>query len=139
MENKVETQVKTWQLVGCYEIQEGDGDYSWGMYVEEGKRGKDPKPMSVFMGRAWIQEDTLIMTSWKVADYAPDELQTPEAVPEHLKSLPKWDKTKYFVKLADFGMSGLMVCKTGGEAPAEVADVIMPLLGFEKVGVGAAG
>jgi hypothetical protein len=40
---------------------------------------------------------------------------------EYLKTLPQWDKTRYFSKITDLGSRGLMDCKTG--------DVIDP--GFE--------
>jgi len=135
MENGVETEVKSWNLHG-YEIQEGHGGYLWRTYVwQEPREGGHPfKPfMECFMGRTWIEEDTLIMSPWKVGDDAPEQLQSHEAVSKHLASLPAWDKTKYYVKICDIGMSGLMDCRTNEPTPDEIADVIMPKLGFKKV------
>ena len=38
-------------------------------------------------------------------------------VKEYIESLPKWDKTKYFVKWADDGSSPLCYCETGDPVP----------------------
>ena len=120
-----------WKLAG-YEIQQGeDGKYYWGTYLKEGT-DNDDKPWSCFTGRTWLEEDTLIMSPWKVANHAPDELQTEEEIDKHFESLPLWDRTQYYVKLADIGMSGLMVCSTNEPASDSVADFIMPKLGFVK-------
>ena len=119
-----------WNLHGY--VLEGDGSSGWLNFVWWGDcEGRDG--MEVFWGRTWIEHDTIIMGPWKVGDNPRDgEPQTPKELDSYMKSLPRWDKTRYYVKLADIGMSGLMDCQTGEPAPDEVAERIMPKLGFYR-------
>ena len=116
---------KNWKL-GSYVIQEGaDGQFCWGTYMDEGKYG-----LSRFIGHCWMELDTLVMSSWKVHEGAEG---TWDEANQWVKSLPPWDKTTYCVKLADFGLSGLIDCKTLKEVPDKEATPIMLALGFTKV------
>ena len=133
MENRETKEYQSWKL-GGYEVEwDGEG-LGWVMYMlwPDGPDEESPMSMSVFWGRAWIEHDTLLMTSWKVHDDAPEDLQTDEEVDKYMASLPVWDKTKYFIKLADIGMSGLIDCQTMKPVPEEIADKIMPKLGFTR-------
>jgi len=134
MENRVKKECQSYKL-GDYVVECDCGDLGWLMYFwwPDEPDEESPMGMTVFWGRALIEHDTLIMTSWKIHDNAPKDLQTEEAVDNYIASLPVWDKTKYFIKLADFGMSGLIDCQTMQPASVEIADEIMPKLGFLKV------
>ena len=125
-------ETKMWNLYGY--VLEGDGSSGWRSFVWGGKKRNG---MEVFWGHTWLEHDTLVMGPWKVGDKPRNgEPQTPEELISYLNSLPRWDKTKYYVKMADIGMSGLMDCQTGLPAPAEIADEIMPKLGFTKAPAG---
>ena len=113
-----------WRL-GEYVITEfEDGELWWATWLEYLDHS-----LSRMSGKAFEDHDTLLMTPWKVE--IPEERNW-EEVEKRLESLPKWDRTTYWVKLADIGMSGLMDCKTLETAPDEVAERIMPKLGFTK-------
>lgn len=133
MENRETKEYQSWKL-GGYEVERDGEGLGWVMYMlwPDGPDEESPMSMSVFWGRAWIEHDTLLMTSWKVHDYAPEDLQTDEEVDKYMASLPVWDKTTYCVKLADIGMSGLIDCKTLREVPEKEATPIMLALGFTK-------
>ncbi|MCX6000756.1 MAG: hypothetical protein NTU41_14560 [Chloroflexi bacterium] len=121
-----------WNLAG-YEIEEFPDGFSWGCYF-------DAKPVvgdvilvrrfvGVVFGSARIEHDTLIMGLPKCQEKV-RYLHNSDEVREHLESLPPWDKTRYFIGPGCPRVSGLRNCRTGEKAPAEVADIIMPLLGF---------
>lgn len=114
-----------WRL-GDYVIHEfKDGELRWGTWMDE-----DPPGLSFFTGWARVDQDTLVMSSWKVRTAAKEKNW--EEVKETFESLPQWDRTTYWVKLADIGMSGLMDCQTLEPAPDEIAECIMPKLGFTR-------
>jgi len=118
-----------WNLQGY--VLEGDGSSGWRNFVWWDCEGRED--MEVFWGHTWIEHDTIIMGPWKVGDYPRDgEPQTEEELDSYMKPLPRWDKTRYYVKMVDIGMSGLMDCQTGEPAPDEVAERIMPKLGFTR-------
>ena len=125
---------KEWKL-GAYVIWEDDEGFLWRTYAHEklypGDKLFEPF-IGLFTGFACIELDTLIMSPWKVHQESED-FHIWEEVERHLNSLPVWDKTKYYVKIADIGMSNLMDCKTMEEVPEEEADPIMLALGFTKV------
>lgn len=122
-------------------VLEDDGKAGWIEFIcWAGKEEKNAGRIEVFWGRTWIEHDTLIMGPWKVGDNPKDgQPQTSEEVEAFLASLPKWNQTKYFVHVTDIGMSGLMDCQTEEPAPTEIADVIMPKLGFKKAVAGEGG
>ena len=73
------------------------------------------------------------MSTWKVCDKA--EWKTLDEYAKWRDSLPVWDKTPYFVKMVDMGGTKLMNCQTLQPAPDEVAERIMPKLGFSRTKV----
>ena len=114
-----------WRL-GEYVIHEyKDGELRWGTWMDE-----DPPGLSFFTGKTFEACDTLVMSSWKVRMAAQEKNW--EEVEKVKESLPKWDRTTYWVKLADIGMSGLMDCKSLQPASEEEEERIMPLLGFRR-------
>lgn len=122
-------QVKEWNLHRNV-IQASGGALCWGRYVF-GMDPSDENSIDIAIGKVFREGDTLILSPWKVMDEEKN-LKTAEEVKEYLESLPKWDRTKYYVEIYDIGMSGLMLCDTGEEAPEEVQNEIMPKLGFTK-------
>ena len=85
--------------------QEDEGRPIWVMWE---------KTMRYIMGITWMLNNTLLL-SLPLKDDTETEYATLADMREHLLSLPRWDKTKYFVKLSgDSDMAlPVMECKTG--------------------------
>ena len=113
---------KLGQFVIIYYHSEIDWEYC----LEE-----DDGLLSVFAGRAWIEDcAVLLMSTWKICDKA--EWKTLDEYSKWRDSLPVWDKTPYFVKMVDMGGTRLMDCKTLQPASKEEEERIMPKLGFTR-------
>jgi len=74
----------------------------------------DTGEMMYLAGRAYVHEkyDVLLLGRTKALE-KDKRLQSFEEVENYLDSLPKWDKTRYYVKLADLGLYSLIDCRTG--------------------------
>jgi hypothetical protein len=104
------------------------GELAWEQEVDFQERGG----LSTFTGRAWVVGEVLLMSSWKVLGESRFR-DMAEAV-EAANALPVWDRTPYFLKLADIGHSGLLDCKTFQPVSEEIRERLMPALGFKRVG-----
>ena len=105
------------------------GEIDWEYCLEE-----DDGLLSVFAGRAWIEDcDVLLMSAWKICDKA--EWKTLDEYSKWRDSLPVWDKTPYFVKMVDMGGTRLMDCRTLQPSSKEEQERIMPKLGFSRTKV----
>jgi hypothetical protein len=82
--------------------------------------------MMYLTGRAYIhmKYDVLLLGKSKTLE-VDKKFKTFDEVEEHLASLPKWDKTKYYVKLADLGLYSLLECKTGKAVYSEINQEIL--------------
>lgn len=121
-----------YQLGGYVIQEEEDQSLYWGSWLEDyPEAGKQSR----YQGKAWLFNDcdTLLLSCWKVMGL---EEESKEAIQRYLESLPIWNKTKYFIKMADFGHSPLLDCQTLEPVPDDVADAIMPKLGFKKAPAG---
>ncbi len=105
------------------------GEIDWEYCLEE-PNGR----LSVIVGSAWIEDcNVLRMSAWKIRDFA--EERTLDEYNKRRDSFPAWGKTDYFVKMDDRGGTCLIDCKTLEPAPDEVAERIMPKLGFSRTKV----
>lgn len=105
------------------------GEIGWEYCLEEGGG-----LLSVLAGTASIEDCAVLqMSAWKIRDFA--EEKTLDEYNKRRDSFPAWDKTDYFVKRDDRGSARLIDCKTLEPAPDEVAERIMPKLGFSRTKV----
>jgi hypothetical protein len=118
MQNQVpEKEINQWNLRG-FLIQLSNDKYHWAKF-------RDLEGHEVFTGDAVVIRETIVMSSWKVRD-GNDKVEDPAKM---LATLPHWDRTKYYIKIVDFGNSGLCDCKTGDEIQDEkILDTIIPTL-----------
>jgi len=81
----------------------------------------DTGEMMYLTGRAYIHEkyDVLLLGKSKTLE-TDAALHTFDDVENYLESLPKWEKTEYYVKLADLGLHSLLECKTGSQCTVEL-------------------
>ena len=85
--------------------------------------------MVYIAGAAYIHRDFDVLLLGKCRSMSVDEeMKTFDEVETYLDSLPKWDKTKYYVKLADIELSSLIDCETGDEVYSEVNPDILSSL-----------
>jgi hypothetical protein len=101
---------KRYGLFG-FMIIESDDFLGWIQHVGD---LKDTGEMMFISGKAYIDHDhdVLLLGRSKSMDVEPS-LKSFDAVEKYLGSLPKWDKTRYYVKLADIELFSLIECKTG--------------------------
>ena len=81
-------------------------------------------------GPAWIEgkeKDLLFIGAWKVEDSVTTSFKKLE---EYQNKLPKWNRTKYFIKFADIGSPNVMICETGECAGDEVNKRLARELGY---------
>jgi hypothetical protein len=76
--------------------------------------------MMYITGNAFIfkEYDVLLLGRSRVMK-VDKEMKTFDDVERYLESLPKWDKTKYYVKLADIELDSLIECETGNVVYSE--------------------
>ena len=89
----------------------------------------DTGEMMYLTGRAYIHEtyDVLLLGKSKTLEkdslhHSFDEVET------YMESLPKWKKTKYYVKLADLKLHSLLECKNGESVYSEINQAILQSL-----------
>lgn len=110
------------------------GEIDWEYCIEE-PNGE----LSQIAGEAWVKDcDVLLMSAWKVGIRSGWK-----SLDEYRKwhdNLPLWDRTTYFLKMVDsfprlpgsISHTGLTDCRTLKPAPDEIAERIMPKLGFTR-------
>jgi hypothetical protein len=86
----------------------------------------DTGEMMYLAGRAYIHPkyDVLLLGGSKSLKVDQD-LTTFEEVERYLESLPRWNKTRYYVKLADLQLYSLLDCDTGESVYSELNPEIM--------------
>jgi hypothetical protein len=101
---------KRYSLFG-FMIIERDDFLGWIQHVGD---LKDTGEMVFITGKAYIDHDhdVLLLGRSTSMDIEPT-MKSFDAVEEYLGSLPKWDKTRYYVKLADIELYSLIECDTG--------------------------
>jgi hypothetical protein len=89
----------------------------------------DTGEMMYLTGRAYIHEkyDVLLLGKSKTLE-TDTRLHTFEEVEKYMESLPKWEKTEYYVKLSDLRLDSLIVCKTGEPVYSEINEAIFQSL-----------
>ena len=86
----------------------------------------DTGEMMYLTGRAYIHEKYDVLLLGKSKTLETDALlHTFDDVENYLESLPKWEKTEYYVKLADLGLHSLLECKTGEPVYSEINQAIL--------------
>jgi hypothetical protein len=89
----------------------------------------DTGEMMYLAGRAYVHESYEVLLLGKTKTLAVDrDLRTFEQVEEYLESLPRWEKTRYYVKLADLRLDSLIECKTGNVVYSEINPNILKSL-----------
>ncbi len=113
-------------------IVEGVNELWWMQHVGD---VKDSGEMMYITGKAYIQSvyDVLLLGRWK-SMHVDKKRKTFDEVEAYLSSLPKWNKTKYYVKLADLGLYSLLECETGEVVFSEHNQDIMRSLRFYGIG-----
>jgi hypothetical protein len=122
---------KHYSLYG-FIITEGQNERWWMQHVGD---VEDTGEMMYITGKAYIQSvyDVLLLGRWKSL-HVDKKRKTFDEVEAYLSSLKKWDKTKYYVKLADLGLYSLLECKTGEVVFSEHNEDIMKSLRFYGIG-----
>jgi len=94
----------------------------------------DTGEMMYIEGRAYIYrryDVTLLGRSRRMK--VDKELTSFDAVEEYLETLPKWNKTKYYVKLADLELFSLLECESGESVYSEMnPEILRSLLTGEE-------
>ena len=76
-------------------------------------------------GIAYILKDyDVLLIGRAKAMIADRDLSTFEEVEKYLASMPKWNKTRYYVKIADIELSSLIECRTGKVICSEINEEI---------------
>ena len=89
----------------------------------------DTGEMMYLTGRAYIHEFHDVLLLGKSKTLETDHLHhTFDDVETYMESLPKWEKTKYYVKLADLKLDSLLECKTGESVYSEINQSILESL-----------
>lgn len=105
-------------------IVEGETGIEWIQHVGDWNNTGE---MLYLTGKAYIYYDVLLLgrSRWIRVD---EEMKTFEEVETYLDSLPKWDKTKYYVKLSDIELSSLIDCGSGEVVYSERNPDILSIL-----------
>lgn len=128
----VETQddykIESFNLANIYKISRDkeSGVIGWlKCWDVEGDEG-----LHTLQGKVRMENDVLILSAWKNHSGVD---ATDENWKQHLKSLPTWNETKYFVKIVDFSEdTGLRYCRNGKDVDEEEARPIIQLLNEGK-------
>jgi hypothetical protein len=130
MKTKQEQETEQWRQWRLREYLiggKGDSDrLHWGMWAYV----HSEDILDWFTGHAWIVGEVLLLSSWKCCGGA--EEKNLDEVEKVLNSLPNWDRTPYYLKMADIGNSGIRDCKTDELVSDEIQNRLMPQLGFHK-------
>ena len=80
-------------------------------------------------GIAYIIKDyDVLLIGRAKAMKADREMETFEEVEKYLASMQKWNKTRYYVKIADIELSSLIECRTGKVIYSELNEEILQKL-----------
>ncbi|MFW6138588.1 MAG: hypothetical protein ACOC7U_05390 [Spirochaetota bacterium] len=103
--------MKTFYSLHGFIIFEDHNLLGWMLHIGD---IKDTGEMRYVTGKAYIEKEHNVLLLGRPRFIGVDnERITFDAVEEYLRSLPQWDKTEYYVKLADIKMSSLIKCETG--------------------------
>lgn len=106
--------------LGNYLVREEGDSIRWGTWADLDGRGLDSFSGG---GRVVAQKNLLVLSTWKVRSES--SFADREALERALEGLPRWSKTRYYVKLVDFGEVPVMVCKTNTPAPDKVQESML--------------
>jgi hypothetical protein len=101
---------KRYSLYG-FIIVESEKGLGWIQHIGDWFERKE---MMYITGNAFIlkEYDVLLLGRSRVMK-VDKEMKNFDDVERYLESLPKWNKTKYYVKLADIELDSLIECETG--------------------------
>jgi hypothetical protein len=89
--------------------------------------------MMYLEGRAYVQHVYDVTLLGRPTSMSEDTvLKSFDDVERHLDVLPVWDRTKYYVKIADLGLYSLIECETGDSVYSEINPAILKSLVSEK-------
>ena len=108
--------------------QNGNGSKAWVTFGEDYPEKGDK---CSFSGECWIEEDILFLSVWTSIDRFGIGY-TLDGAYNSLYELPKWNKTKYFIKSDNVRDYYLCYCESGEDVPYEEATPIMEKFGFLK-------
>lgn len=85
--------------------------------------------MMYVTGIAYILKDYDVLLIGRAKEMkAERELDSFEEVEKYLTSMRKWNKTRYYVKIADIELSSLIECRTGKVVYSEINEEILQKL-----------
>jgi hypothetical protein len=85
--------------------------------------------MMYVMGIAYILKDYDVLLIGRTKVMKADRARnTFEEVEKYLASMPKWIKTRYYIKIADIELSSLIECKTGKVVYSKINEEILQKL-----------
>jgi hypothetical protein len=89
----------------------------------------DTGEMMYLTGRAYIHEthDVLLLGKSKTLE-RDEEHPSFDEVEKYMDSLLKWDKTRYYVKLADLKLDSLLLCESGDVVYSDINQSILQSL-----------
>jgi len=99
---------KRYSLYGFMIIEDETG-ISWVQHVGDWNNTGE---MMYLRGRAYIYSDVLLLGRSRTIS-VDSVMKTFDDVEAYLDSLPKWDRTRYYVKLSDIALSALIECESG--------------------------
>jgi len=128
IDKKQSEEIKEYNLVDNFLISYNKKETSWTSWYNNNLVGGKPKLYSI-TGKGYTRWklDVLVLGSYNIRS-ADDQFKTMDEVIEYLKSLPKWDKTRYFVKVADIDVSPIMICSRNEPASDKIQKRILPKL-----------
>jgi hypothetical protein len=89
----------------------------------------DTGEMMYLTGRAYIHEKYSVLLLGKSKTLETDRLhRTFDEVEKYMESLPKWEKTRYYVKLADLKLYSLLKCENGEPVYSDINQAILESL-----------
>lgn len=106
-----------------------DKDRLWWLTYFEG----DPEEngLACLSGKCMIKNGVLMLSRWKSIGPA-EEGETLDGYYKQLTELPKWNRTKYFVKDDDLFTAQIYYCESGDVVPDDEANEIMTKLGYSR-------
>lgn len=99
---------KRYSLYGFMIIEDETG-ISWVQHVGDWNNTGE---MMYLRGKAYIYSDVLLLGRSRSIS-VDSVMKTFDDVEAYLDSLPKWDRTRYYVKLSDIALSALIECESG--------------------------
>ena len=114
-------------LANSYQISVVEDSVSWITYEEFPVEGN----LIWLGGRGWIENGVLILSTYKSTGPAEDH-ESIDGYLEKLSQLPKWNGTKYFADIDDFGHVCILHCESGDIATSDETDEVLAILEFLK-------